>query len=221
MAPSLVQALDSCSKVSARETNSRFALTRLQLRGDSGSIIGTDSQQLLLWGGFPFPFKDSILVPAIPFFGFLKRTNETQVQLGHTKDHLVFRIGPWIVWLKIDSQGRFPDIARLIHQPSGGAQVDFDEVDTRLLLERLKKGNRTKKELLPISIDWSSSGIIRIQSTDSPPEAICEFTRSSYSGREGSVTLNRVHLIQALQWGFHQMQFREKSPVVFRDSNRT
>ena len=67
--PTFVSALHACGQTTQQESDGRYALARLQLRGDAGAVVGTDGRQLLLWGGFALPFAENLLVPAVPFFG--------------------------------------------------------------------------------------------------------------------------------------------------------
>jgi hypothetical protein len=221
MDSSLLEALHECGKVTAKEKASRFALTRLQLRGDSGSIIGTDSKQLLLWKGFCFPFTDRVLIPAIPLFGSREPKIESEISLGRTEESVVARMGPWTVWLKIDPDGRFPDVMNLIPPSSRGRLLTLDELDVRTLLPAITKG-LTIKEELGIQFDLTSPSIVRFPNEDSDRSRDRELCRSHYSGPPTQVLLNRRHLTQALTLGFRQMEIPEgKAPIVFRDSNRT
>jgi hypothetical protein len=68
MPAAFLGALAEAAKTTARESV-RFALARLQLRGKTGEIVATDGRQLLVQGGFPFPWADHILIPRVPAFG--------------------------------------------------------------------------------------------------------------------------------------------------------
>lgn len=59
----LLSALHECGRTTARESG-RFALSKIQLQGKTGRVIGTDSKVALRWTGFSFPFGDEVLVPA-------------------------------------------------------------------------------------------------------------------------------------------------------------
>ena len=110
MPPSFLAALHEAGRTAARD-ESRYALTRVQLQGKAGQILGTDGKQALIQGGWTFPFTDNILVPAIPMFGMKDVAAQADVRIGKTATHLVVTAGPWTVWLLIDAEGRFPDVA--------------------------------------------------------------------------------------------------------------
>ncbi|MFO0825301.1 MAG: hypothetical protein U0792_19630 [Gemmataceae bacterium] len=71
----LLSALHECGRSAAR-INGRYALSRIQVQGKAGRVTGTDGKAALLWRGFPFPFADDLLVPALPVFGSKPLTPE-------------------------------------------------------------------------------------------------------------------------------------------------
>jgi hypothetical protein len=58
---------EAANSVSSKELPR--SLHKVQLRGTTGQIVGTDGRQLLLLGGFAFPWKNNLLVPAISAWG--------------------------------------------------------------------------------------------------------------------------------------------------------
>jgi hypothetical protein len=91
--PSLLAALHACGQTAGQESGGRFALARVQLRGQRGEVAGTDGRQLLLWGGFAFPFQDDLLVPAVPVFGSGPFAGEPDVRIGRTAKQVVVAMG--------------------------------------------------------------------------------------------------------------------------------
>lgn len=133
--PSFLTALHECGR-STTEGSPRFALDRVQLRGKTGQVIGTDSKIALFWSGFAFPFTDDWLVPAIPAFGSRTFVGITDVQIGTTETRLFVSLGPWQVSLVRDTTGRYPDVASALPK-STATVVAIDEADAALLLDRL------------------------------------------------------------------------------------
>jgi hypothetical protein len=66
---SVLAALHACGQTANRAIGRPRALGRVQLRGQRGEIVGTDGGQLLLWGGFAWPFQENLLVPVVPVLG--------------------------------------------------------------------------------------------------------------------------------------------------------
>src|SRR5262249_48249867 len=115
---SLLVALHACGQVARRQDQGHAGMTRLQLCGRTGQIAGTDGRQLLLWGGFAFPFADDVLIPAVPFFGSRELVKEVDVRLSRTAKHLVVAVGSWTAWLTMDTTARFPNVnSALPHDP--------------------------------------------------------------------------------------------------------
>jgi len=107
----LLPALHECGRSAARE-NGRFALSRVQLQGRGGRVVGTDGKIALLATGFTFPFTDDILVPALPVFASKPLLRAKDVRIGLTSTHLVIGVGPWSVRLPFDSKARYPSNSR-------------------------------------------------------------------------------------------------------------
>src|SRR5262245_49431784 len=59
--PGLIKALADAAGVAARGA-ARFAVHRVLLRGGAGEVVATDARQLLIQGGFEFPWPGGVLV---------------------------------------------------------------------------------------------------------------------------------------------------------------
>src|SRR5262249_39368185 len=105
-------ALDEAVRTSAEEP-ARSALGCVQLRG-TGTLAATDGKQLLLQGGFRFPWTDDLLVARSRAFGCAAVRQQQDVAVGRTEEHLLVRAGPWSVFLAVDRDGRFPHVEEAI-----------------------------------------------------------------------------------------------------------
>lgn len=65
--PSLLKALEEAMQIPSGDSG-RLALNCIQLRGDKGDVVATDGRQLLIQGGFQFPWKEALLLPRTPMF---------------------------------------------------------------------------------------------------------------------------------------------------------
>jgi hypothetical protein len=110
--PGLLKALDDAAHSAARE-NVRFAMSRLQLRGGRGEIIGTDGKLLLVQNGLSLPWKEDVLVPALRVFAAAELP-PGPMSLSKTDTHIWLRVGPWTFGLTIDKDGRYPDVSCVI-----------------------------------------------------------------------------------------------------------
>src|SRR5205814_5856991 len=102
-----LKALDDAAGTAAGEAT-RYALLHLELRGEKGQLVGTDGKQLLIQGGFSFPWKGDLLVPSLALFGCRELPQDVTVLVGHTESHVTLRVGPWTFHLTINKDGRFP-----------------------------------------------------------------------------------------------------------------
>src|SRR5260370_36536586 len=78
----------------AAEDDSRYALSCLALRGASGTVAATDGRQVLVQGGFAFPWEGEVLVRRSPLFACRELPRELPVSIGRTGTHVVLRVGP-------------------------------------------------------------------------------------------------------------------------------
>ena len=126
MPADLLVALGEAARTTAKEAV-RFAVNCVQLRGREGQVVATDGRQLLVQGGFTFPWADNLLVPRLPIFGHRDLPFAEPVRLGRSKDVVLLQTGPWTFLLRIDKDKRFPQIEQVI--PAASA------VTSRLCLE--------------------------------------------------------------------------------------
>src|SRR5438477_2353715 len=91
--PSFLGAFAEAVRTAARD-GGRFALTRVQLRGKAGQVVATDGRQLLVQGGFAFPWAEDLLVPAVPALG-AKELADGSVTVGRSDGHVLVAVGPW------------------------------------------------------------------------------------------------------------------------------
>jgi hypothetical protein len=214
-----LRALDEVARTTARES-ARFALTRLQLRGKTGEIIATDGRQLLLQGGFTFPWSDTVLVPRVPAFGSRDLAGEEQVAVGRTKTHVAVKLGPWSFLLGIDTQSRFPDVQAAIPRvTAGAARLHIDPQDAAFLAANLPQlpGGDDKS---PVTLDLH--GPVALRGRDEK-QGITELVlaRSKASGPPVRLSTDRRYLMRAAQLGFHDVDIAgPDKPVVCRSDAR-
>ena len=90
---SVLKSFDDAVQTAGRNSV-RPNLNRLQLRGKLGEIVSTDSRQLLVQRGFPFPWKEDILIPAVGLFGRRELPHDAAIAIGKSDTHVCLRIGP-------------------------------------------------------------------------------------------------------------------------------
>jgi hypothetical protein len=94
----------------------------------------------LIQGGFDFPSKEDVLVPAVSVFGCPELRQDVAVTVGRTASHVCVRVGPWTIHLAIDQDGRVPQVDRAVPPQTGTtATCRFAPEDAALLLEELPR----------------------------------------------------------------------------------
>lgn len=194
-----LEALHACGRCASRQPTSRFALTRVQVRGAAGQVVGSDGTQALLWSGFRLPFPGDLLVPALPVFGAKEVAAAGEVQVGRTATHLVVRAGPWTVFLPIDTTARFPDVAGVVPRATGAAVLDLSEADVDRLLAEVPGLPGADDENAPVTLAVGPRSEVRTRSDGGEPAALTLAT-SSASGPAQEVAVDRTNLLRASPW---------------------
>jgi hypothetical protein len=215
-----LEALHEASLTTAK-ASARFAVTRLQLRGRRGEVVGTDGRQLLVWGGFPLPWEDDVLVPRLPLFGHRDTPLTGPVAVGRTEKDVSLRVGPWSFALEIDTVSRYPQVDRVIPAAAGATtRLLLDPADAALLIQNLPKLPGRDDAHAPVTLDLGRAPAVRARAAGGPAAEL-PLARSAASGRPVRVCMNRDYLRRALQLGFAELQVSGPTqPVCCRDGDR-
>ncbi len=217
--PDLLRALHECGRTTAREPG-RYALSRVQVRGEAGQVIGTDGRVALVWSGFGLPFAEDVLIPALPVFGTPEVRREKPVRVGRAAAHLVVAAGPWMVFLSLDPNGRYPDVAGVApRNPPSVAGID--RRDAADLAARLPAMPGAAAEQQPVTLDLD--GGVAVRARDEAAEAVdsIRLERSPAAGPPARVVLDRRVLARALALGCHTVRVAPDKPVAFEGENKT
>jgi hypothetical protein len=222
VAAKLLTALHECGRTAARESG-RYALSKVQLQGKAGRVVGTDGKTALLCRGFRFPFADDVLVTALPVFGAKPLSRVTGVAVGRTPTHLVVAAGPWAVWLPTDAKAKFPDVAAVVPRHALTA-VRIDESDAAELLPALPGLPGSDHELRPVTLD--TDGVVWIHGRTESGEKVGEvrqvtLVRSAVSGPAVRIVLDRRVLARALVLGCRTLKLTPEKPVVAEGDDLT
>lgn len=220
---SLLEALHTCGKSTARN-DSRYGLTRLQLRGGDGQVIGTDGCQLLRWGPFDFgfPFSENLLIPAVPVFGGRELALENDVKIGRTSKHVVIAAGPWTVWLGIDTTARFPDVATVIPRSTRLARMTIDEEDMAVVQRALEAAQKLDDDTIPITLEFGPRARIGVPGGTPSTTTDVELTHSVCAGPKTTATIDRRYLMRALSLGLREIRVAPSQEAIhFRDERRS
>jgi hypothetical protein len=220
--PKVLTALHECGRTAAKESG-RYALSKVQIQGKAGRVVGTDGKVALLWDGFTFPFPDDVLVPAVPVFGSKPLLRITEVKLGRTGTHLVVTAGPWSVWLPTDVKAQYPDVGAVIPRYAP-TTMSIDPSDAAALLPVLPGLPGGDHELRPVTLDADRG--VRVRGRAESGERIGEtkevpLPHSTTSGPAVRVVLDRRVLARALALGCRTLKLTTDKPVVLEGADVT
>jgi len=220
--PAILAALHGAAQTTDRESV-RFAIGCIQLRGRDGSIRATDGRQLLVHSGFALPWSDDRLIPGIDVFGCKDLPQDQAVQIGCTGDWVTFVIGPWTIHLRINKDGRFPDIDRHIPRDSAvTSRLRISPADAEFLADTLSKLPSDDEHNQPVTLDLNGSVAIRARGPGQAQPTEVVLSGSSYSGEPTRIHSNRKYLARALRLGFRELHVvSPKVPALCRDDRRS
>ncbi len=201
----LLKALDD-----ARDTTdpapTRFAMDCVQWGGATGSLTASDGRHLLVQSGYQFPWQEDLLIPGSKVFGSPELPQDAPIRIGKIGNWVAVVVEPWTIYLAVNVDGRFPDVAR--HIPSAAeakAHCSFSVADARFLAETLPRlpcdddGNRA------VTLDLNGHVAVRAKPSDSTRPTEVVLTGSSFSGEPIRVNTNRNYLARAMRLGLREL----------------
>jgi hypothetical protein len=218
---SFLAALGEASRVAAREST-RFAVCHVQLRGKAGQVVATDGRQMLIQGGFQFPWDDTVLVPRLPLLDLPGVSLSDPAGLARAGDHLILRLGDWAFWLALDTTARFPDVEGAIPRERGGSRLFLDPRDAAFLAATLAKLPGRDDDHAPVTIDFARPPAVRARSSQGGPTTEVVLARSDAGGAPLRIATNREYLLRAAALGLETIQaYRPDVPLVGTAAGKT
>ena len=203
--------------------STRYALGCLQLRGATGEVIATDGRQILVQGGFAFPWDVDLLVPPTSLFGGRGLPHDQPVQIGRTESHVALRIGDWTLWLTIRTDARYPRIADVIpDERVPMIRLQLAPEDATFLDQGLERLPGREALYAPVTLDLNGqvSGAGPGRSVEARSTELV-LAHSRYLGEPVRVSTSRYYLARALRLGFTEVQVQSPSdPILCRDRHR-
>jgi hypothetical protein len=217
--PGLLSSLHESMQTASKEAG-RFATGHVLLKGKTGELIGTDGRQLLIQGGYRFPWPDDVLIPSVGVFGGKELPTSLPVHIGHTDTHVAVRVGDWIFWLVIEKEGRFPDVQGVI--PKGqGTELQLDARDAAVLNRSLSVLPGANDDNSPVTVDLNGQGVVRAQASGQDHSTELILDHSQVTGQPKRVCMDRQYLARASRLGFMRLAVLDADkPIVCRDERR-
>jgi hypothetical protein len=208
-------ALDECGRSTSAES-ARFALSRLQLRGTTGQVVGTDGRQLLVCSGFELPFDDDVLIPAVPVFGSRELAAESPVRIGRHASRMFVEAGPWTVALAIADEARFPDVAALLKRTTVKSWLRLTEGDADTALRAIERSLDRSDKTLTVTVRMSPNPQMAIGPTT------IALPVSEFEGSGASVAILARYLVRGLRMGLRVLGVdAQQAAVLFADERRS
>ena len=220
--PSLLAALrEAMETVDADAT--RYATNCVQLDGEQGRAAATDSRQLLIQDGFDFPWDDKILLPHSKVFGSSWLPQNEPVQVAKTEHWLTLCVGAWTIHLRLQEEGRFPDVESVIPDVNRvSTRLHFDAADATFLTKAVDRLPASDDFHSPVTLDLNGHVLVRATADDQPHPTELRLTNSHITGEPLSTNTNRTYLRRAMKLGFRQAWFcGPETPVLCQDSHRS
>ncbi len=161
----------------------RYTLACVQLCGQSGLIRATDGRQLLVQSGFNLPWKEDLLIPRSGVFSCRDLALDRPVAIGRNEDWLSLCTGPWTIHLRINKEGRYPDLSRYI--PSGTTARTSCHIagpDAEFLAATLPRLPCEDQSNYAITLDLNGSIALRARGDNQPQPTEVVLANSSYTG---------------------------------------
>lgn len=217
----LLDALAEATATGAEE-DTRYALSCILMTATTGAVVATDGRQLLVRGGFAFPWDGDVLVRRSPVFASRALPRDRPASLARTDTHVVLQAGAWTLWLEIQAKARFPRIEHVIPDPSAvTTRLRLDGGDAAFLarvLDRLPGGDVANG---PVTVDLNGRVAVRARASAHGPVTELVLARSGYTGAPVRVSTNRGFLARAVRLGFTAVEVVDAdSPLVCRDGPR-
>ncbi|CAN5597140.1 hypothetical protein BH11PLA2_BH11PLA2_45760 [soil metagenome] len=225
MAPvpvAFLQALHEAGRSTARQ-GERYALQRVQLRGQAGEVIGTDAHFVYRHEGFTLPFGEDVLLPAMPLFGLDGWAKATEIRVGRTDKHVAIVADDVTVSLIIDSTGRYPDVASVFPRTPKPATINLDPEDALFLLDVLPTLPGQDDEHLPVTLDLAGpNGIVRAKAEKAKDVVEVRLPRSPVKSGPMQIAVDRRYLTRMLTLGCRTLRvFAQHRPFIAAGASLT
>ena len=213
-------ALYEASRTAATQ-DTKYIVTKVQLRGKSGTIVSTDTRQLLVQGGYEFPFKEDLLLPKCEVFGLQPLHTYEDVGIGRTETHVAIRIGPWTFVFTLAKEGRYPDTTQIIPRSSRtAAYFRLHPNDAQRFLDNLVrriKGPAAKEHA--VTLDLIDSPCLRFEIDGRVIEIA--LSESEVKGEPVRMVLNLAQFLRAIELRFLEFEIQHPDkPIVAREGER-
>jgi DNA polymerase III sliding clamp (beta) subunit (PCNA family) len=218
--PRLLTALREALDATDREST-RYALGCIQIRGSQGRLVATDGRQVYRAGEFSFPWTDDLLIRGSNVLKSGEFPLDQPVGIGQAGEWVMFVVGYWTVWLRIERDGRFPSVESIIpNSATAIARLELDPADAEFLGRSLARLPGGADPYEPVTIDLNGQAAIRAKDDNAAHPVELVLSRSHSSGEPLALTTNRRFLDRAVALGFRELCFYGRDRPILCDDGR-
>ncbi len=204
-----------------REAGARYALNAFKLEGAAGRIVTTDGHQLLVQGGFEFPWQDDVIIPASKLFQAAELPRDDPIAVGRNGDWIALVFGPWVLYLKHNGEARFPKYHWLLGDPATAqTTLSLSDADADFLYRSLDVMPAENDAHRPVTIDLNGHVAVRSRADNQSPPTEIELTNSRFTGNPLRISCDRRFLARAIKIGFRQVACNSPDSILFCDDGR-
>ena len=201
--PGFAEALRQAVAVTDADS-ARYALGCVRLDPAAGRVEATDSHHLLVAGGFAFPWREPVLLPAPHALG-CSQLKGTDVRVGRATGGgkvppIVLAVGDWTLWTPEARDARFPDLTRVIPEGDGKASVALSPADAAFLADRLDRLPGAGADRRPVTLE-ARDGLFLVRAAEGGGEPVELATASSEAIGAAVAVADRRFLARALAAG--------------------
>ncbi len=215
----LITALAEATATSA-DDDTRYALGCLLLKSgrEGHEVVATDGRQVLIRGGFAFPWAGDVLVRRSPIFACRDLPRDRPWAIGRTEAHVALRCDPWTILLEIQTSARFPRVDMAFPAPDAAtARLRLDPADAVFLADALGRLPGSEINNAPVTVDLNGRIAIRARGPEGDATTELVLSRSSYGGSPVRFQMHRDFLARAVRLGFAEVEVVDPgSPIVCR-----
>ncbi len=219
----LLTALAEATMTSA-EDDTRYALSCLLLKeGRNGhEVVATDGRQVLICGGFSFPWSGDVLIRRSPVFAARDLPRDQPWSIGRTETHIALKCGPWTILLEVQTSARFPRVDMVFPDPDAiTSRLRIDPLDASFLSDALGRLPGSDAVNAPVTVDLNGRIAVRARGSETDPTTELVLSRSSYGGPQVRFQTNRDYLARAVRLGFAEVAIIDsESPIVCRNGRQ-
>jgi hypothetical protein len=218
----LLTALAEATATSA-DDDTHYALSCLLLKAGRGghSVVATDGRQVLIRGGFVFPWDGDVLIRRSPIFASRELPRDRPWAIGRTGTHVALRCDPWTILLEIQTSARFPRVDMIFPAPDAAtARLRLDPADAVFLADALGRLPGSEINNAPVTVELNGQVAIRARGPESEATTELVLSRSSYGGSPVRFQTGRDFLARAIRLGFGEVEVVDpSSPIVCRSGH--